>query len=67
VAELIKANKDFDLVLFPNRPHGYGPDSNYMMRKRWDYFVRWLLDTEPPKEFEFHATTPAGPATGAQN
>ena len=67
VAELIKANKDFDLVLFPNRPHGYGPDSNYMMRKRWDYFVRWLLHTEPPKEFEFHAPVPAGPATGAQN
>jgi len=61
VAELIKANKDFDLVLFPNRPHGYGqPDSNYMMRKRWDYFVRWLLGTEPPKEFEFRAGGGAG-------
>jgi dipeptidyl aminopeptidase/acylaminoacyl peptidase len=62
VAELVKANKDFDLVLFPNRPHGYGPDSNYMMRKRWDYFVRWLLNTEPPKEYEFHAA--GGPPTG---
>jgi dipeptidyl aminopeptidase/acylaminoacyl peptidase len=65
VAELIKANKDFDLVLFPNRPHGYGPDANYMMRKRWDYFVRWLLNTEPPKEFEFHSAAPGGPPTGA--
>jgi len=65
VSELIKANKDFDLILFPNRPHGYGPDSNYMMRRRWDYFVRWLLNTEPPKEFEFHAATPAGPPAGA--
>jgi dipeptidyl aminopeptidase/acylaminoacyl peptidase len=62
VAELVKANKDFDLVLFPNRPHGYGPDSNYMMRKRWDYFVRWLLNTEPPNEYEFHAA--GGPPTG---
>ena len=49
VAELVKANKDFDLVLFPNRAHGYGTDSNYMMRKRWDYFVRWLLNAEPPE------------------
>ena len=53
VEALIKANKDFDLVLFPNQAHGYGSQSNYMMRKRWDYFVKWLLDSEPPKEFEF--------------
>ncbi len=26
VDELIKANKDFDLLLFPNRAHGYGPE-----------------------------------------
>ena len=65
VAELIKANKDFDLVLFPNRPHGYGPDANYMMRKRWDYFVRYLLGAEPPKEYEFHALAAGGPPTGA--
>jgi dipeptidyl aminopeptidase/acylaminoacyl peptidase len=65
VAELVKANKDFDLVLFPNRPHGYGQDASYMMRKRWDYFVRWLLNTEPPKEYEFHAPAPGGPPTGA--
>ena len=30
-----------------------------MMRKRWDYFVRWLLNTEPPKEFQFRAPTGA--------
>ncbi len=50
---LIKANKDFDLVLFPYQQHGYGAQSNYMMRKRWDYFVKWLLGAEPPKEYEF--------------
>jgi dipeptidyl aminopeptidase/acylaminoacyl peptidase len=53
VAELIKANKDFDLVIFPNRGHGYGADSTYMMRKRWDYFVRYLMGAEPPKEYQF--------------
>ena len=26
--------------------------SNYMMRRRWDYFVRYLLNAEPPKEYE---------------
>jgi dipeptidyl aminopeptidase/acylaminoacyl peptidase len=52
VDALIKANKDFDLLMLPNQAHGYGNMSNYMMRRRWDYFVRWLLDAEPPKEYE---------------
>ena len=46
---LIKANKDFDELLIPNANHGYGAASNYMMRRRWDYFVRWLIGVEPPK------------------
>ncbi len=49
---LIAANKDFDLVLFPNRGHGFGNEP-YMMRKRWDYFVQNLLGATPPKEFKF--------------
>ena len=49
--ELIKANKDFDLLLIPNRDHGLG-GHNYFTRKRWDYFVRHLLGVEPPKEYE---------------
>jgi len=52
VDALIKANKDFDLLLLPNQPHGYGSMSSYMMRKRWDYFVKNLLGAEPPKEYE---------------
>ena len=51
VEALIKANKDFDLVMLPNQPHGYGADSFYMMRRRWDYFVKNLLNAEPPKEY----------------
>ncbi|HSD31161.1 MAG TPA: DPP IV N-terminal domain-containing protein [Gemmatimonadales bacterium] len=47
VDELIKANKDFDLLALPNRRHGFGSEP-YMIRRRWDYFVRWLLDAEPP-------------------
>ncbi len=52
VDALIKANKDFDLLIFPNARHGYGVDNYYMMRKRWDYFVKYLLGEEPPKEFK---------------
>jgi dipeptidyl-peptidase 4 len=52
VDALIKANKDFDLVIFPNARHGYSGDSFYMMRRRWDYFVKHLLGAEPPKEFK---------------
>lgn len=48
---LIKANKDFDFILLPNARHGYGIDSYYIMRRRWDYFVRHLLDATPPVEF----------------
>ena len=49
---LVKANKDFDLLIFPNARHGYGQDNNYMMRRRWDHFVRHLLGAEPPKEYQ---------------
>jgi dipeptidyl-peptidase 4 len=56
VDALIKANKDFDLLLLPNQHHGYGAESYYMMRRRWDYFVRYLLGAEPPHEYELHPT-----------
>jgi dipeptidyl aminopeptidase/acylaminoacyl peptidase len=48
---LEKANKDYDLVVFPNSPHGYGQFAPYMMRRRWDYFVRNLAGMEPPHEY----------------
>jgi dipeptidyl aminopeptidase/acylaminoacyl peptidase len=51
VNALIAANKDFDLVLLPNRSHGFGREA-YWMRRRWDYFVRYLLGTEPPAGYE---------------
>jgi len=52
---LIKANKDFDLLLLPSQRHGYGVDGPYVMRRRWDYFVRHLLGAEPPKEYQMQA------------
>jgi dipeptidyl-peptidase 4 len=53
VDALIKANKDFDLLLLPNRGHGFGNEP-YMVRRRWDYFVRHLLGAEPPEGYELH-------------
>ncbi|MDQ6889985.1 MAG: S9 family peptidase, partial [Bacteroidota bacterium] len=51
VEALEKANKDYDLIIFPNSRHGYGAYSSYMMRRRWDYFVKNLSGMEPPKEY----------------
>jgi Tol biopolymer transport system component/dienelactone hydrolase len=58
VDELIKANKDFDLLLLPNRGHGFANEP-YMIRRRWDYFVRHLLGAEPPKDYELRPPTAA--------
>jgi dipeptidyl aminopeptidase/acylaminoacyl peptidase len=57
VEALEKANKDFDLVIFPSSTHGYGSLSSYMMRRRWDYFVENLLGLEHPKEFKAETKT----------
>ena len=51
VDALIKANKDFDLIMIPNVHHGYGDASAYMMRRRWDYFVKYLLGADGPHEY----------------
>lgn len=52
VDALIKAGKDFDLIMIPNAAHGFGAASNYMMRRRWDYFVQHLMGATPPKEYQ---------------
>ena len=45
---LIKANKDFDLLVLPNRNHTSAYLDPYATRHRWDYFVKNLLGVEPP-------------------
>jgi dipeptidyl-peptidase 4 len=52
VEALIKANKDFDLLIIPNVAHGYGEATQYMTRRRWDYFVKNLAGNIPPHEYE---------------
>ncbi|ADW67370.1 S9 family peptidase [Granulicella tundricola] len=52
VDALIKANKDFDLLMIPNVHHGYAEASQYMTRRRWDYFIRYLAGATPPHEYK---------------
>jgi dipeptidyl aminopeptidase/acylaminoacyl peptidase len=52
VEALIKANKDFDLLIIPNVAHGYGYATQYMTRRRWDYFVKNLAGNIPPNDYE---------------
>lgn len=62
VDALIAANKDFDLLILPNRNHvmidlGKGKSAAqifdpYFLRRRWDYFVQHLLGVTPPDEFQ---------------
>jgi len=51
VDALIKANKDFDLLMVPNAGHSYGAATPYVTRRRWDYFVRYLVEGVPPDDY----------------
>ncbi|UHA74246.1 DPP IV N-terminal domain-containing protein [Paenibacillus sp. 481] len=58
---LIKANKDFDLLILPNVGHNI-TSSPYFVRRKWDYFVKHLLGVEPPKEYSFRTLDAEPPA-----
>jgi len=62
---LIAANKDFDLIVMPNRNHGFGNDP-YFIRRRWDFFVRHLLGVAPPEGFRIGAETEARETTSPE-
>ena len=47
VNALIKAGKDFDLLVVPGAGHGVG-ESPYGAHRRMDFFVRHLLGVNPP-------------------
>jgi hypothetical protein len=57
INELIKANKDFDSLELPNRNHGFASEP-YVIRRTWDYFVRYLLGVEPPHGVVLRVPTP---------
>ena len=50
VDQLIKHNKNFDLLILPNRQHCY-LDEPYFIRRLWDYFVEHLLNEKPPVDY----------------
>jgi dipeptidyl-peptidase 4 len=53
VDALMKANKNFDMLFVPNMFHGEsGEHALYLVRRRWDYFVQYLLGVTPPENFE---------------
>ena len=52
VDALIKANKDFDLLIVPNAGHDVLMTNGYAQRRVWDFVVANLLEETPPKEFE---------------
>ena len=51
INSLIEANRDFDVLVLPNRNHSTSYTDPYATRRRWDYFVEHLLGIEPPREY----------------
>jgi len=48
---LIRANKDFDMLIVPNNVHGGVVTNGYWIRKRWDYLVQHLMGETPPQGY----------------
>jgi dipeptidyl aminopeptidase/acylaminoacyl peptidase len=69
VNQLIKHNKDFDLLVVPGMDHGSG--GAYGDHKRFDFFTRNLLGVTPPEwsviETLMKKTTTTTSATGEDN
>ena len=55
VDALVRANKDFDLLILPNASHGFDGVETYFPRRRWDYFVEHLMGETPPKNYQITA------------
>ena len=50
---LIKAGKQFDMLIIPSQRHGYtGKYSDYFTKKRWNYFIKNLMGKETRWDFE---------------
>ena len=51
---LVKADKEFDLLILPSQRHGYvGDYRKYFIKKRWNYFVQHLLGVQPLWDFKW--------------
>jgi dipeptidyl aminopeptidase/acylaminoacyl peptidase len=63
VDSLIRANKDFDLLIVPNAGHttltasNATPETyNYALRRAWDFLVRHLMNAIPPFGYDLSKT-----------
>jgi dipeptidyl-peptidase 4 len=51
---LIRAGKDFDMLILPGTNHSFGrADGDYFTKIRWNYFIRHLLPAEPILHYQF--------------
>jgi dipeptidyl aminopeptidase/acylaminoacyl peptidase len=44
VDALIKANKRFDMLILPGKPHAFGDEQPYFTQRMWDFFAEHLLE-----------------------
>ena len=52
---LVKADKEFDMKIFPSQRHGYRDHvRDYFTKLRWNYFVEHLRGVEPIWEIELN-------------
>lgn len=59
VDALIRANKDFELLIVPNAGHG-ALFNRYALRRSWDFLVRNLMHAEPPPDYDLAAAASKG-------
>ena len=67
VNALIKANKQFDMLVMPGEEHGggrRGASAPYGDRKVWDFFVTNLLGAKTPDWNQIVPATPPGTTSG---
>ncbi len=51
---LVKADKEFDLLIMPSQRHGYqGDHRKYFIKKRWNYFIGHLRGSKPIWDFKW--------------
>jgi dipeptidyl-peptidase-4 len=54
VDALIRADKDFDILIVPGANHDL-LNHPYVIRRKWDYFVEHLMGKEPPRGYRIAA------------
>jgi dipeptidyl-peptidase 4 len=64
VDALIDANKDFELLMVPGVGHTMFHREAYVTRRKWDFFVRNLMNASPPAGYELTEIPSASLAWG---